>query len=110
MNNPELFYRLFSLITSISNLDNDPYDYIMMMDNEKLMGYSVSLVGEIDELLNKGYTYDEIKDIIMTCDFVKNDPELTNEEGEFLRKDALRILNIRYKIYLEDKNIKKKIK
>ena len=82
----------------------------MMMYDERLMSYSVSLVSEIIELLDGGYSYDEIKTIIMECDFIKNDPELTAKEGEFLRKDALRILDIRYKIYVEDKNIKKKIK
>ncbi len=110
MYNGELIYKVLSFMLTLNNLSDNPYDDIMFMYDEKLMGYSVSLIGEIDELLDKGYSYDEIKEIIRECDFVNNDPELTKEEGEFLRKDALRILNIRYRLYEEEKKIKKKIK
>ena len=110
MSTKELIYKTLSLMTALSNLNDNPYNDIMMMYDERLMSYSVSLVSEIIELLDGGYSYDEIKELILECDFVKIYPELAKEEGEYLRKDALKMLDIRYQIYMEDKNIKKKIK
>ena len=110
MYNSELIYKAFALIGALGNFHDDSYSDIMMMYDEKLMGYSISFVGEIDDLLAEGCSYDEIKELILACDFVKDNPELTMAEGEFLRREALKILAIRYRIYLENKNIKKKIK
>ena len=110
MKNSELFYKVMSFMNAIANVDNNYYDDVMFMYDEKLMSYSVSIVGEIIELLENGYSYDEIKKLIMECDYQKAYPELTDEEVAFLRKDALKMLNIRNKIYMEEKNIKKKIK
>ena len=110
MNTSELIYRTLSLMTALANLDSNYYDDVMFMYDEKLMSYSVSIVGEIIELLENGYSYDEIKKLIMECEYAKVYPELTKEEISFLRKDALKMLNIRYKIYMDEKNTKKKIK
>ena len=101
--------KLLSLIMSIGNMNDQSYNDLMYMYDEKLMGYSVSLVMEIDELLDDGYTKKEIIEIINNCDFQKNDPELTCEEALYLRKESLRLLDIRYKIYLDNK-CKEKIK
>ena len=101
--------KLLSLAMSIGNMDDQTYSDFMFMFDEKLMGYSVSLVMEIDELLDRKYTKEEIIEIINNCDFQKNDPELTNEEVSYLRNEALRLLDIRYRIYMDDK-YKEKIK
>lgn len=98
--------NLLSLIMSISNTDKY-YDDFMLFD-EKLMGYSVSLVMEIDELLEKEYQKEEIAEIINNTNFLETDPTLNQEEAEYLKKYALKILNIRYNLYLEEKD--KKIK
>ncbi len=95
--------KLLSLVMPIGNMNDQTYNDLMFMFDEKLMGYSVSLVMEIDELLDKKYTKEEIIEIINDCDFQKNDPELTCEEALYLRKEALRLLDIRYKIYMGDK-------
>ena len=106
MNNDKYVCRLLSLLIGITNLDNKDISYYDMVFSEKLMGYSVSLVMEIDDLLSDGYSKKEIIEIINNCDFRLNDPELTEEEALFLRKDALRILNIRYNLYVEDEKDK----
>ncbi len=95
------FYAISSLLSGIAG------DYaleFLMLDNEKMRGYSVSLVGEIDELLNNGKTKEEIMAIIKENDFVAKDPELTKDEGEYLRDYCLRLLDIRYKLFIEEKN------
>ena len=101
--NGGLFYK-FIAISKLLAISNDYFDDFIMFDNEKMMGYSVSLVGEIDELLNDGYTKEEISKIIQENDFTAKDPELTQEEGEFLKGYCLRLLDIRYKLYMETKN------
>ena len=106
MENKREIYELLSMMMSIGN--GNTYTDYFMFSNEKLMGYSVSLIMEIDELLDKGYSKEDITIIIMECDFMKNDPELINEEAEYLRGYALRMLDIRYKLYLEEKEQKVK--
>ena len=53
-NDRKHLYELLSLIMSLSKINGHNYYDLMMMSSEKLMGYSVSLVMEIDELLNDG--------------------------------------------------------
>ena len=88
---------------------NDEYSDYYMLSNEKLMSYSISLIMEIDELLENGYTKDEITKIIDECDFCANDPELTKEESEYLRNYSIRTLDIRYNLYIEENNKKEAI-
>ena len=80
-------------------------DYYLYSD-EKLLNYSVSLVIEIDELLDKGFNKDEITDMIKECDFCEKDPELTKEDGEYLRRHSMKMLDIRYELHEEKKNAK----
>ena len=108
----DLISKTLALMAMLGNLSEMPYDEMMIMGDEKLMSYSISLVGEIDDLIEEGYTKEEITEIIMKNDFRINHPELTKEEAEVLRKDALRILNIRYRIHMEEKDegiIKKRL-
>ena len=104
----EEIYKLLSMAMGLG-CSNDIYSDYFMFNNEKMMGYSVSLVMEIDELLDIGYTKEEIIKIIMECDFTANDPELTEKEAEYLRKYSLRMLDVRYNLYVEEKekNLKK---
>lgn len=95
------FYTVSSLL---SGLAGDYALEFLMLDNEKMRGYSVSLVDEIDALLNNGNTKEEIVTIIKENDFVAKDPELTKEEGEYLRDYCLKLLDIRYKLFIEEKN------
>lgn len=88
------------VLSTISNEYSDSY----MLCNEKLMKYSVSLVMEIDELIHKGYTKEEIIMLIKESDFSAIDPELTKEESEYLKNSSIRILNIRYRYFMEEKN------
>ena len=99
------FMSKFYIVSGmLSGLAGDYALDFLMLDNEKMRGYSVSLVDEIDELLNNGNTKEEIATIIKENDFVAKDPELTKEEGEYLRDYCLKLLDIRYKLFIEEKN------
>lgn len=102
-------YKLLTLPMMFTKM-NDAYTDYFMFNNEKLRGYSVSLVIEIDELLDNGYSKEEIANLIMETDYTKSDPNLTKEEGEYLRKYSLRMLDVRYKLYIEDKKNSKELK
>ncbi len=103
MNNENAFYKLLALSTSLGSMNNS-YGDLFMFSDEKLMPYSVSLVMEIDDLLEKGYSKEKVIDLIKGADFTLNDPELTKEEAEYLKNYSLRMLEVRYKLYTEEKN------
>jgi len=98
----DTIYKFYAIAKTLAN-SYEKFDDYLMLNNEKIMGYSVGLVGEIDELLEMGKTKEEIKNLILHNDYVAKDPELTEEEGEFLRNYSLKLLNIRYELYLEAK-------
>ena len=99
------FMSKFYIVSGmLSGLAGDYALDFLMLDNQKMRGYSISLVDEIDELLNNGNTKEEIATIIKENDFVAKDPELTKEEGEYLRDYCLKLLDIRYKLFIEEKN------
>ena len=95
------FYAMSSLLAGISGCYIEDF---LMIDNEKMMGYSISLVEEIDWLLKEGKTKEEIETIIKENDFMSKDNELTKDESEYLRSYCLRLLGIRYKLFIEEKN------
>ena len=101
------FYNFIAFSAALSCSEdsyNSFYDDMYFSMHENIMGYSFSLIEEIDELLENGLTKEEIESIIRENDFVAKDPELTKEEGEFLREYSLKMLNIRHKLYNDDSN------
>ena len=94
-------FNLLGLFTAMGG--NDDFLYL----DDKMMRYSVSLVMEIDDLLDKGYKYEDIAKLIENCDFKNLDSDLDEEEIMFLRNHTFRLLDIRYELYLDDKKIKK---
>ncbi len=77
------------------------YDDFIFCGNDKLMGYSVGLVGEIDDLLDKGYSKDEISEMIKESSF--DNPDLTKEESTILKNHSYHLLDIRYGLFIENK-------
>ncbi len=105
----DTIYKLLALSMTLGKI-GDVYNDYYIYSNEKLMGYSVSLVMEIDELLDNGYTKYEITNLIMGTDYTNIDPELTREDGEYLRKYSLKMLDVRYRLYMEEKQSKESSK
>lgn len=96
-------YKLFSLPLALGGMYSMWYYFL---GKDELMGYSVSLVMEIDELLDMGYSIEKIEEIIKKCDFVSINPYLTEEDAELLRNYSLRMLPIRYELYIKEKEAK----
>lgn len=102
--NRDIFAKFYAISSLLAGIAGDYAEEFLMFDNEKMRGYSVSLVNEIDELLKQGKTKEEVVTIIKENDFVAKDPELTKDEGEYLRNYSLKILNIRYQLFVEEKD------
>ena len=93
-------YQLFAIFATLAVT---PYN-TFMESNEKVMGHIFVLTSEINELLEQGYSKEEIQDLIINCNYKQKDESLTDEECKYLKNEALKILDIRYRIYLENKD------
>ena len=90
MNNIELLFQTLGIISSISGRSYD-LDDIFIGSNPKIMSYSNSLLFEILELLDKGYTEENIIRIINECEF-NGVNDLNNEKKNYLKSDAKKTL------------------
>lgn len=99
-------YKLLLVSMLFRDSDYDTIeDIIYSIENEKIMEIRLSLTMEIIELYEElGYSYDEIVDMIEKVNFV--DDNLTDDEKEYLKKDAKKVLNIRKKINKKKENDK----
>lgn len=90
--NRKLLSRLFALNSA---LGGDSLDDIIYMSKDYIRDISISLIFEIRELEEQGYTYEEIFEMINKCDF--NEYNLSDDEKIFLKRDAKKTLKIVYK-------------
>ena len=90
--NRKLLSKLFALNSA---LGGDSLDDIIYMSKDYIRDISISLIFEIRELEEQGYTYEEIFEMINKCDF--NEYNLSDDEKIFLRRDAKKTLKIVYK-------------
>ena len=91
----KLLAHLFALNTVMSGANGESFEDMIYMSREHIRNLSVSLILEIRELEEKGYTYEEIEKMINECDFSEYD--LQDEEKDFLKRDAQKTLKIVYK-------------
>lgn len=94
-NNKKLLAHLFAMNTAISGSYGESFEDIIYMSREHIRNLSVSLIIEIRELEEKGYTYEEILQMINDCNF--ENENLEDDEKDFLRRDAQNTLKIVYK-------------
>lgn len=115
----DIIFKTLSLCAFLSQGQymQEHYGDFYYTQDEKVMSYSISLISEIDQLLEEGLSKEEIREIIENCNFTEKDPNLTQEEGDYLKKYSLRLLNIRYELMNEKlefegetKTSKKKVK
>ena len=77
------------------------------MSNDQYDKHLFDIAMGIDDLIEAGYTKEEIKDVIMKTDFTSKCPTLTKEEVKSLRIEALEILESKYESYLSQTNNEK---
>lgn len=90
----ELFMA-FPIVSAICNASGYSLEEMYYLSDEKIMNQSVQLICEISDLIEQGYTYDEINEAIENTKFEELD--LNEEEKSFLRRDAKKTLKIKYK-------------
>lgn len=81
-------------------------DIIFCLNNDDIMDIRLSLTFEVIELYEDlGYSYDEIVKMIDSLTF--EGEKLSDNEKEYLKSDAKKVLDIRYN---KNNNLKKKLK
>lgn len=101
-------FNYFNFPSLFKNNYGDTFEDIMMCcSNENIMDIRLSLTLEVIELYEKKkYSYDEIISMIDNINF-DEEYDLTDNEKDYLKRDAKKVLDIR--VSLKNKN-KSKIK
>ena len=79
--------------------------YKFMLLDQKIIDYCISLIHDIGKLQEKGYTQDELYDLIINSDFTIDHEDITREEESFLKIYAIRVLDKRFKSENEVKEL-----
>lgn len=93
MSKDRVLAEILAFNAIISEASGYNLEEIYYLSNPKIMDYSVSIILEIHELLDKGYSYDEILEMIEDINLKK---ELEEDEVFFLKKDARKSLKLIY--------------
>ena len=90
MNNIELLFQTLGIISSISG-EEYSLDDIFIGSNPKIFDYSNKLLFEIFDLLEDGYSEEDIIRLINECKF-DGVNDLDDNEKNYLRNDAKKTL------------------
>ena len=90
-----LLAHLFALNTAMGGAYGESFEDIIYMSRDHIRDISMSLILEIRQLEEDGYTYEEIEKMINECNFSEYD--LQDDEKAFLKRDAQKTLKIVYK-------------
>ena len=90
-----LLAHLFALNTAMGGAYGENFEDIIYMSRDHIRDISMSLILEIRQLEEDGYTYEEIEKMINECNFSEYD--LQDDEKAFLKRDAQKTLKIVYK-------------
>ena len=90
-----LLAHLFALNTAMGGAYGESFEDIIYMSRDHIRDISMSLILEIRQLEEDGYTYEKIEKMINECNFSEYD--LQDDEKAFLKRDAQKTLKIVYK-------------
>ena len=90
-----LLAHLFALNTAMGGAYGESFEDIIYMSRDHIRDISMSLILEIRQLEEDGYTYEEIEKMINECNFSEYD--LQDDEKAFLKRNAQKTLKIVYK-------------
>ena len=93
-NSEKILAQFFAINSLINGSYSQNLEELIYMSNEDVRDLSISLILEIRQLEEEGYTYEEILNLINECDFSKYD--LKDDEKDFLKRDAKKTLKIVY--------------
>ena len=97
MNRFEKEFYAFSmamLMSSEYNIFNGlSFDEMIMAMDHKIMSITLGLTFEIRELIEKGYSYEQIYELIQNINFDEED-NVSEREAEYIKKDARKTLKL----------------
>ena len=97
MNRDGLFAYVFGMMMSMNseyNMFNSlSFEEMVMAMDEKIMSITLGLTFEIRELIDKGYSYEQIYNLIQDIKFDDYD-NVSDRELEYIKKDAHKTLKL----------------
>ena len=88
-----LFGMLFSMNSEYNMFSGLTLDEMVMAMDEKIMSITLGLTFEIRELIEKGYSYEQIYSMIQDVKFNDED-NVSDRELEYIKKDAHKTLKL----------------
>ena len=97
MNKDGITAYLFSMIMGINSeynmLSGFSLDEMLIAIDEKIMNITLGLTFEIRELIDKGYSYEQIYNLIQDIKFNDED-NISDKEADYIKKDAKKTLKL----------------
>lgn len=76
------------------NMFNDlTFDEMILAMDERIMSITLGLTFEIRELIDNGYSYEQIYDLIQNIKF-EEEENISEREAEYIKKDAKKTLKL----------------
>lgn len=97
MNKDSFLAYMFGMIISMNceynMLSGLTLDEMIIAMDEKIMDITLGLAFEIRELIEKGYSYEQIYNLIQNIKF-DNEDNISDKEAEYIKKDAKKTLKL----------------
>ena len=97
MNKDSFLTYIFGMIMSMNSeynmLSGLTLDEMLIAIDEKIMNITLGLTFEIRELIEKGYSYEQIYNLIQDIKF-DNEENISEREAEYIKKDAKKTLKL----------------
>lgn len=97
MNKDGLAAYIFGMMMSINSeynvFNNLTLDEMVMAMDEKIVSITLGLTFEIRELIDNGYTYEQIYNLIQDIKF-DDEENISDREAEYIKKDAKKTLKL----------------
>lgn len=97
MNKDGLAAYLFGMIMSMNSEYNVfrglTFDEMLIASDERIMNMTLGLTFEIRQLIDDGYSYEEIYNLIEDIKF-KEEENISDREAEYIKKDARKTLKL----------------
>ena len=84
---------MMSMNSEYNVFNNLTLDEILIAMDEKIMSITLGLTFEIRELIDKGYTYEQIYNLIQDIKF-DDEENISDREAEYIKKDAKKTLKL----------------
>ena len=88
-----IFGMMMSMNSEYNMFNNLTLDEILIAMDEKIMSITLGLTFEIRELIDKGYTYEQIYNLIQDIKF-DDEENISEREAEYIKKDAKKTLKL----------------